>query len=302
LGDAALDAARHYFGTHGLRCTALDDIARSSDLDLRELSRRYPSPRTLAVGVFERMLDILGAQLEQQDTRGATLTERLQSWFELELQLLEPCKALVRSWLIDSSDPLSPAALLQGPLAFRYVAQIQREIELARGRGEVSGWTLSSVAAGAFVGLRRSLVLSWLGDASPAAERTLAFARAEIAAFVRLLAPWPGLEDARPSARPRSAPEPRALATANEAVDPSSSARALPVATTSLAQESAAAAVQTSAVPAEAAATAAVNAAVAQAPAILGILAQTPPAPEPLGSETSTPRAQRRARAKRPKH
>src|SRR4051812_32868312 len=120
LGDPALDAAVHSFGTHGLSTTALDDVARSSNLDPREVSRRFPSSCSLAVGVFERMLDLLGEQLDEQRERGVTLGERLQRWFELELQLLEPCKALVRGWLIDSVNPLSPAVVLQGPLAFRY--------------------------------------------------------------------------------------------------------------------------------------------------------------------------------------
>jgi AcrR family transcriptional regulator len=309
LGDPALDAAVRYFGAHGLRSTALDDVARSGDLDLRELSRRYPTSRSLALGVFERMLEILGEQLEEQNKRGATLTERLQRWFELELQLLEPCKALVRSWLLESVNPLSPAALLQGPLAFRYSAQIQRELERARGRREISGWILPVVAAGAFIGLRRSLVLGWLADDSPAAARTLPLARAEIAAFVQLLAPWPGLDQARPSqSRSSSAHEPRALPAPSD------------VAVETVAQ---AAVVQTEAVPA-----AAVNTALAQAPAVLGTLAQaalTPdlplspvpeeasppeparldnssPAPVKPGSETSATRAKRRARAKRSRH
>ncbi len=308
LGDPALDAALRYFGTHGLHAAALDDVARSGDLDVREVSRRYPTSRCLALGLFERMLDLLGEQLEEQSRRGASLTERLQSWFELELQLLEPCKALVRSWLLDSLNPLSPTALLQGPLAIRYGSQIERQLELARDRGEISGWVLPGVAAGAFIGLRRSLFLGWLGDDS-AAERTLPFARAEIAAFVRLLAPWPGLDDVRPSAsRPIRVQEPRALPAPAEAAKVSAHARSLPAATVNLREEAeaeAVAPVQVEAVQAavvqvaaqpvavvqpavaeatEAAPAAAVNAAVAQAPAVLGTLAQAEATPEALAS------------------
>lgn len=333
LGDPALDAAVHYFGTHGLRYTAPDDVARSCDLDVRELRRRYPTSQSLAAGIFERMLDILCEQLEEQSKRGATLSERLQRWFELELQLLEPCKALVRSWLLDSLQPLSPSALLQGPLAFRYAAQIERELDLARGRGEVSGWVLPAIAAGAFVGLRRSLVLGWLDDDSPGAARTLPFARAEIAAFVRLLAPWPGLDEARldearPAHRvPVRVPEPRALPAPSAAVELPAEASPLPVVALSLPEESVAAAVpaveQTEAAPALA-----VEAAIAQAPAVLGTFAETelkaepvvnavlgevrdsepapleasPPAPVKPGGEKPASRSKRRSRSKRSKN
>jgi len=307
LGDPALDAAVRYFGAHGLRSTALDDVARSSDLELSELNRRYPSSRSLAAGVFERMLDLLGEQLDGQRERGAPLSERLQRWFELELQLLEPCKALVRGWLIDSVNLLSPTALLQGSLAFRYAARIQRELELARERGEISVWVLPAVATGAFIGLRRSLVLGWLGDDSPAAARTLPLARAEIAAFVRLLAPWPGLDGAHPAASPSRVRETRALPP--PAADPVSFVQPPAV-------------MQTESAPA-----AAVNAAIAQAPAILGTLAQTALEPVPMlspepeevrseparldlgspapirpGSEKSATSSKRKSRAKRSKH
>lgn len=329
LGDATLDAAVRYFGMHGLRSAALDDVARSADLDLRELRRRYPTSRMLALGIFERMLDILGEQLEEQSKRGAPLSERLQRWFELELQLLEPCKALVRGWWLESIHPLSPAAWLQGPLAFRYGAQLQREFELARQRGEISGWIWPAAAAGAFVGLRRSLVSSWLGDDSPAASRTLPLARAEIAAFVRLLAPWPGVEQPRASTSPRRAREPRALPAPIEPAEMSSEARSLEAAQAEAVQ--AVRAVQAEAVQAVQAVqaeTAAVNAALAQAPAVLGVLAQPALEPEPLGSplsdrvgdpdaaplgasapapvhpgsEKAPNRSQRRARGKRSKH
>jgi hypothetical protein len=300
LGDPTLDAAVRYFGKHGLRSTALDDVARSGDLDVREVSRRYPSSRCLAAGIFERMLDILGEQLDQQSKGGVALSERLQRWFELELQLLEPCKALVRSWLIDLVNPLSPAGLLQGPLAFRYAVRIQRELELARSRGEISAWVSPAFAAGAFIGLRRSLVLGWLGDDSPAAARTLSLARAEIAAFVSLLAPWPGLDDAGRS-HSRSIPvrEPRALPAASAPAHPASEALSLPVAAARLPEQPAAAARPLGA-PVEAAEPsaverpvtletepvppAAVSAAMAQAPAILGPLAQTAAGAEPLVS------------------
>lgn len=297
LGDPVLDAAVLYFGTHGLRSTALDDIASSGELDVREMRRRYPSSRYLALGIFERMLDLLQEQLQEQLERGATLTERLQGLFERELQLLEPCKALVQSWLMDSANPFSPSALLQGPLAFRYATQIRYTIELARRRGEVSPWTLSAVAAGAFVALRRSLVLGWLVDNSAPATRTLTVARAEIAAFVRLLAPWPGFVDAIPShLRAGSIRKPRVLSASIEPTAVGSRALPLPVAVPSLPGESAneavqAAAVQTAAVqmPAvdiaavqtAAPLTAAVSAASIQPPVVLGALAQTASAPEP---------------------
>jgi hypothetical protein len=173
------------------------------------------------------------------------------------------------------------------------------------------------------------LVLGWLGDDSPAPARTLALARAEIAAFVRLLAPWPSLQDARPSNRPRSAPEPRALPAPVEGAEVSSATLSLPVAAHRLPDESESAAVQPAVVQAEAASTVAVNAAIAHAPAILGTLAQPGPAVQPLvslapeagasrsepaqfdgslpapiqpGGENAAARSKRRSRAKRSKH
>jgi AcrR family transcriptional regulator len=326
LGDATLDVALRYFGAHGLRSSALDDVARSADLDLQELRQRYPTSRSLVIGIFERMLDILSEQLEEQSKRGASLGERLQRWFELELQLLEPCKALVRGWLLDSINPLSPAAWLQGPLAFRYGALLQREFELARQQGEISGWVWPSAAAAAFVSLRRSLISVWLGDESGEAARTLPFARAEIAAFVRLLAPWPGLDEPRPASAPR---EPRALPIPIQPARAVHRALPLPVASASLLEEPAAAAVQPAVVPADAVPPAAVDAAIAQAPAVLGTLAQPELAPEALvdleqddeappsdparldqsspapaqpGGDKAAARAKRRSRAKRSKH
>ncbi|HEU4582944.1 MAG TPA: hypothetical protein VFS67_32015 [Polyangiaceae bacterium] len=333
LGDATLDAALRYFGMHGLRSAALGEVARSADLDLQQLRRRYPTPRSLALGIFERMLDLQREQLEQHHKRGVPLGERLQRWFELELQLLEPCKALVRGWLLESISPLSPAAWLQAPLAFRYRAQLQREFELARQRGEISGWVWPSIAAAGFVSLRRSLVSIWLGDDSGAAARTLPFARGEIAAFVRLLAPWPGLEEARPAHRSIPVGEPRALPAPSEpAPEP---ARALPPPAAAVGpslavvEESAAAALQPAVEPSEAVPPTAVDAAVAQAPAVLGALAQPELAPEPLvssepeeeasppesarlepiapapvqpGGDKAPARAKRRPRGKRSKH
>ncbi|HWO14358.1 MAG TPA: hypothetical protein VNN80_32855 [Polyangiaceae bacterium] len=281
LGDPVLDAAVAYFGKHGLRFAALEEVARSCDLDVREVRRRYSSSRSLAVGIFDRVLDILGEQLDRPSEGGSTLTERLQRRFELELRLLEPCKPLVRSWLIDSANPLSPSALLQGPLAFRYVAQIEQELEVARKRGEIYGWILPVVAAGVFICIRGRLVLGWLGDDSPAAARTVALARAEIAAFARLLAPGPLLEGAKPSNGPStSAHGPRALSASIEVTAPSLGALSPPTATAGLPGQPASEPVQTAAATVAAPPTVAMNAAISSVPVVLGALAHTTPAAE----------------------
>jgi AcrR family transcriptional regulator len=190
LGDPLLDAAVSCLEEGGFRGTTIERVAMRVGMPTGDILRRFPSVEHLAVAVLERVLNHLPEEVTHASVPGSALGDRLYALLATEVRLLTPYKKVVRSAVLDALNPLSPSALLQAPLAMRYLSLVAGQIQEAKAKDEVSWWVNPLMAAGLFAALRATLVWEWLSDGSSGSKETPARARPAITAFVRGLAPF----------------------------------------------------------------------------------------------------------------
>lgn len=187
LGDPILDAAARSFSQYGWNATTVERVAADARVALKEVVRKYPSREHLAVAILGRVLDRLPDEFADEIQPQSSLRDRLYTITAHALRLLEPQKPFMRAVLQQTMNPLSMMGPMQLPDIARVTAFVREQISIARGRGEVSLWTVPSIAAGAWWVLHLRILSYWLGDLSPGSTQTHANADKWIGQFIRTL-------------------------------------------------------------------------------------------------------------------